>query len=1356
MEGAHTPEDLLSPSKRPCSSFSESNKRKEIPNITEDSANISEKIDSSLCTHDSAGRIDVAGGYITHAQYENNIRNIQGDRATRSLRSSLLNPTSTYNTFDTLNSYNSMYTSQCKSAYTTHISRQMGSTEMQNPGIGISMPYNIPNTLSTELDDIINSNIISGKSNKLFSKKKAEENEEKMHENLYDITKNSYSENVAIETPFSPNLKDLFEHETKNKLDKVSPSWSEQKAIIEPLLSRFIDYDVSFCIEASWMMNYRHFLEGLQEIIGPIDQTSLIEGNKLKHGLVEGKDYVLVSGEVWKYLSIWFGVKGYAIRKTVTGIYLDIEENKDVKATADIATSGISEKGLTVDTNTCLYTFRLVQMRRNTEETANDGSDNTTALEVPSPTSATAGNLSEYSTVITNSETLDALDDDLAPASSEHISISEKVSIDDIMPIESSVTSPIDVLATQISINGNSTVRTLLQVIKQVLGLASTQPIRLWHERKPIITPWMALPLEMTVKTLELPLFSELVVETMDIASFQGSASSLAPFLDTDYKKQDFKRTNLFDKSSKLKAIGLQNLGNSCYMNAALQCLMHTSELTTYFLSGVYHSEINSTNPLGTGGQIAKSYATLLNNLVHATTSFSPKAFKNCIGRFNPSFAGYAQQDSQELLAFLLDGMHEDLNRIKRKPYFEKPTLGDINDALIAKTADICWQLHRKRNDSVIVDLFHGLYKSVLVCPVCDQVSITFDPFMDLTLPLPFKNRWTYPVTVIPSDINKKQIHITVELDASSTIASMKAYVASKLGMDPHALTSSEIYAYKFYRHHADTSIVSTQLSPHDQVYLYEMPCPISDFVTNRSKIIIPIFHQRIEKLYHHPVAFGIPFFILLTHEEACSYDVIVKKIAEKYKQFVGSKKVLLNQTQETIQTDYEVATTKFSQPVENVLKKELDLHEDVFDLKYFSSRHSVLPTGWSVPMDHLPRLKTRFGKDTNSDRFFDEDDTLLTAESEEEPFSHGTPISLDDIVEDSDFSITKDSSDDELLPVNSNVEKTCQVSPKQGNGPHLSSDLNIHENKSLRNKAFIHQGEAIVCEWPADNYISIFSNETENGLRNSNVWDDVKKYEDPLLNNYETSTIHLDDCLDLFAKKEQLGEDDLWYCPNCKEHRRATKQLEIWKSPDILVIHLKRFSNSRNLRDKIDVLVDFPLKGLDLSERVAEYKNGFNLTNDSQIYDLYAVSNHFGGLGGGHYTAYVALENGHFYHFDDSLVVQIHESQIVTPAAYLLFYRRRTDKVLGESTMIKITEYISKISTESYDKMNVTSSLNKVSDLSMSDEKSILDPYNISMPNTLSMTHIDLSIRTPDDSINSNSQDSEESEKILFNDGFN
>lgn len=45
--------------------------------------------------------------------------------------------------------------------------------------------------------------------------------------------------------------------------------------------------------------------------------------------------------------------------------------------------------------------------------------------------------------------------------------------------------------------------------------------------------------------------------------------------------------------------------------------------------------------------------------------------FQTQVGRFAPQFSGYQQQDSQELLAFLLDGLHEDLNRVKKKPYLE-------------------------------------------------------------------------------------------------------------------------------------------------------------------------------------------------------------------------------------------------------------------------------------------------------------------------------------------------------------------------------------------------------------------------------------------------------------------------------------------------------------------------------------------------------------------------------------------------------------------------------------------------------------------------------------------------------------
>ncbi len=61
------------------------------------------------------------------------------------------------------------------------------------------------------------------------------------------------------------------------------------------------------------------------------------------------------------------------------------------------------------------------------------------------------------------------------------------------------------------------------------------------------------------------------------------------------------------------------------------------------------------------------------------TASVSPSSFKYQLGKFAPQFQGYGQQDSQELLAFLLDGLHEDLNRIKRKPYIEVGSLHAVS-----------------------------------------------------------------------------------------------------------------------------------------------------------------------------------------------------------------------------------------------------------------------------------------------------------------------------------------------------------------------------------------------------------------------------------------------------------------------------------------------------------------------------------------------------------------------------------------------------------------------------------------------------------------------------------------------------
>jgi hypothetical protein len=167
--------------------------------------------------------------------------------------------------------------------------------------------------------------------------------------------------------------------------------------------------------------------------------------------------------------------------------------------------------------------------------------------------------------------------------------------------------------------------------------------------------------------------------------------------------------------------------------------------------------------------------------------------------------------------------------------------------------------------------------------------------------------------------------------------------------------------------------------------------------------------------------------------------------------------------------------------------------------------------------------------------------------------------------------------------------------------------------------------------------------------------------------NNYNATgsgnkpvNLSLADCLDLFNKEETLQASEAWYCPACKAHKTATKKMELFRLPSTLIIHLKRFTYNRNWREKIDSFVDFPITSLDLAPWCPnETKKG----PDSTLYDLYAVSNHFGGLGGGHYTAYAKnLIDKKWYNLDDSSVSLIPnpENGIRTRAAYVLFYQRR------------------------------------------------------------------------------------------------
>ena len=211
-------------------------------------------------------------------------------------------------------------------------------------------------------------------------------------------------------------------------------------------------------------------------------------------------------------------------------------------------------------------------------------------------------------------------------------------------------------------------------------------------------------------------------------------------------------------------AVGLRNLGNTCFMNSTLQCMAQTPWLTQYFLDKNHVAEINRDNPLGHKGRIAEEYADLLQRMWGNEFSVvAPSGFKRAIGDFAPQFSGYNQQDSQELLAFLVDGLHEDLNRLKKKGYDPEPIKSDgKSDAALAT---ITWNRHEKRHDSEILDHMGGMFRSNVICMGCKTHFRKFDPFL-LTIPVPLPTSGTksQTITLVSPDPTIKPRKLTVEV----------------------------------------------------------------------------------------------------------------------------------------------------------------------------------------------------------------------------------------------------------------------------------------------------------------------------------------------------------------------------------------------------------------------------------------------------------------------------------------------------------------------------------------------------------------------------------------------------------------
>ena len=646
--------------------------------------------------------------------------------------------------------------------------------------------------------------------------------------------------------------------------------------------------------------------------------------------------------------------------------------------------------------------------------------------------------------------------------------------------------------------------------------------------------------------------------------------------------------------------VGLRNIGNTCFMNSMLQCLASVPDLREFFTRGSFERDLNMSNRLGTQGKLAVAFANLLDSMQRQETAVTPLEFKRVLSAAAPQFKGYAQQDAHELCNYVLDQLHEDLNRVRGSKPITAPIDGGEDDGDVAVHAAEALRRHRLRNDSHIADLFEGQLKSTVTCGECGKRSFTFDPFLSLAVPL---GRSGYPqehkLRVVLRRLVGALQPIDLTLGLGESVSTFLDKAAKECRIPPDHLALAEVYSNKLVHLFEGREPLEVRRMSHDMLFLYELARPLSRRAGAEATVQAVIVHQR-DATSRGLQPVGLP--LLLAVPAGCTGEELYEEVRLRLR-------------------CYE------TEDVQRVAGESVTKHN-----KGATVRGVLMADAVEILADDCSLILT--------DGALDSEWCLVT-----EPATHSVEgTALTPCWELRHFSQSMYSADNELVEAEATpCFDGIAGSTIWGGGKPVS--FQGHRHGSDRQ---------VTLDWLPAAFDS---------SAGAAVYSDAKiRDSDPRIcgvkagaSSVQAPAVSLAECLGQFEKEEELDEENAWFCPRCKAHVCGRKRIQLWSTPEVLVLQLKRFSLQNGLRRKLDVPVNFPLESLDLGSYCLNEAAG-----RQSIYDLRACSNHYGGLGGGHYTAFARDDEGSWFGFDDSRVSAVSPTQIVTSAAYVLVYTKR------------------------------------------------------------------------------------------------
>ena len=651
---------------------------------------------------------------------------------------------------------------------------------------------------------------------------------------------------------------------------------------------------------------------------------------------------------------------------------------------------------------------------------------------------------------------------------------------------------------------------------------------------------------------------------------------------------------------------GSINLGNTCFMNSSIACLSNCTELTAYFLLKKFVNDINRNNYDGAKGRLAEEWYKLLYN--YWNTSYrvgKPQNIKNIVGSKNRKFLGYNQQDSNEFMTVFLEILGEDLNRTTKKKYIElKEQQEGESDVEAARRF---WNLHVQRNDSIVTDLFHGLLKSTITCPKCHFKNITYDPFNTLALTIPN----SYIINQFQSK-RKKSINNSIVMKKKEKQV-VNIYYVPSFSIKPTKKFEIEVYKGISFKE-------------------------ILKEIEKRSSISKKIYNSK--------------FFYV---ENKIIVNELDKKSGIKNGSFIfGYEKK--DKKKNYISFPIYLHTNKgFSAYPRLVFLNE---NESFYDFK--TKIYCIVRKYLNNPF-HNPNTKEQFEVDKLLEKYKEGQsnnlEKIITSINEEFSLLHKNNLLSNLSYK---ICILKDFNDDMPTYNINNLEKIENFDIFSEN--HSINELvkyiidqnyflivHINTNSHLT-KNIISLDSCIVEKCPP-------LNEEEQNKEYKMEVEEEEEDEDDEENHYSKGNyITLDHCLQYFTEEECLDQGNEWYCSNCRKRVMASKQIELFYLPKIMCICLTRFIKKGRFNDytKNSNFVEFPLENLNMGRYICGPDKKYSK------YDLFAVSQHYGGMGGGHYTAVCKNIDGNWYEYDDSSCTKTSSSNVCTNAAYVLFYRRK------------------------------------------------------------------------------------------------